>query len=191
MKPVVIMLVYVDDCIIILDSMMKIDYLIHTLQNGSENFVLTVKDTIDKFLGVNIEKIDDKKYEFSQPFLIERLINFLKKDFDTEPKVKDRITPAGKPLLHAKSYGLLRKHTWNYRTAVGMAGYLQGNTRPDISMAVHQCARFVNNPMRSHERAMYQIEKYLISTKEREIIYSPDPSLGLECFVDADFAGGW
>ena len=38
---------------------------------------------------------------------------------------------------------------------------------------------------------MYRIVKYLISTKERGIIYSPDPSLGLECFVDADFAGGW
>ena len=45
--------------------------------------------------------------------------------------------------------------------------------------------------MRSHERAMYRIVKYLISTKDRGIIYSPDPSLGLECFVDADFAGGW
>ena len=101
MKSGVIMLVYVDDCIIISDSTMKIDYFIHTLQNGSENFVLTVKDAIDKFLGVDIEKIDDNKYELSQPFLIERLINLLKKDFDTEPKGKDRITPAGKPLLHA------------------------------------------------------------------------------------------
>ena len=44
MKSGVIMLVYVDNCIIISDSTMKIDYLIHTLQNGSENFVLTVKD---------------------------------------------------------------------------------------------------------------------------------------------------
>ena len=127
----------------------------------------------------------------SQPFLIERLINFLKKDFDTEPKEKERITPAGKPLLHADSDGLPRKHTWYYRTAVGMAGYLQGNTRPDISIAVHQCARFVNNPMRINEKSMYKIFKYLISKKDCGIIYSPDPSLGLECFVDAYFAGGW
>ena len=44
------MLVYVDDCIIISDSIMKIYYLIHSLKNGSENFVLTVEDVIDKFL---------------------------------------------------------------------------------------------------------------------------------------------
>ena len=60
MKSGVIILVYVDDCIIISDSTMKIDYLSYTLQNGSENFVLTVKDKIHKFLGVNIEKIDKK-----------------------------------------------------------------------------------------------------------------------------------
>ena len=107
------------------------------------------------------------------------MIIFLKKVFDTEPKGKERINPAGKSLLHADSEGLTQKHTWSYRTAVGMAGYLQGSTRPDISMAVHQCTRFVNNAMRSHERAMYRTVKYLISTKKLEIIHSPDPSIGL------------
>ena len=52
-------------------------------------------------------------------------------------------------------------------------------------------AKFVNNYLRIHERAIYRIFKYLISAKYCGIIYSPDPSLGLECFVDADFAGGW
>ena len=89
---------------------------------------MKVEDTIDKFIGVNIERIDNNKYELSRPFLIERLINFLKKYFDTEPKGKKTITPAGKPLLHADSDGLSWKHKWNYRTAVGMDGYPQGNT---------------------------------------------------------------
>jgi hypothetical protein len=31
---------------------------------------------------------------------------------------------------------------------------------------------------------------YLLSTKERGMIYAPDSSKGLEVFVDADFAGG-
>jgi hypothetical protein len=25
----------------------------------------------------------------------------------------------------------------------------------------------------------------------RDILYEPDPTKGLECYVDADFAGGW
>ena len=72
-----------------------------------------------------------------------------------------------------------------------MISYLQQNTRPDISMANHQCAPFVNKPMRSHEQAVTRIARYLQSTKERGVIFQPDPKLGLECFVDADFAVCW
>jgi hypothetical protein len=58
-------------------------------------------------------------------------------------------------------------------------------------MASHQCARFVSDPKLSHERAMIRLVRYLKSTKDRGIIFKPQPDLGLECFVDADFAGGW
>ena len=84
-----------------------------------------------------------------------------------------------------------RNNTWNYRTAIGMLTYLQGTTRPDISMAVHQCARFSMNPMLSHERAVKRIGRYLLKSNDRGIVYNPDLSKGLECYVDADFAGGW
>jgi len=74
---------------------------------------------------------------------------------------------------------------------IGMYGYLQGTTRPDIAMPIHQCARFNNHPMMSHERAVKKIGRYLLETRDKGIIYKPDRSRGLECFVDADFAGGW
>ena len=191
MKDGIIVLVYVDDCIIVGDSMARIDVLIHSLQNGPENFVLTEEGTIDKFLGINIIKRDDGTFELSQPFLIERIVNFIKTEYESELNGKPSITPVGKPLLHKDTDGTPRKYNWNYWTAVGMIGYLQGSTRPEISMASHQCARFVNNPMRSHERAIIRIARYLHATKERGLIYNPDPKLSLECFVDADFAGSW
>ena len=72
-----------------------------------------------------------------------------------------------------------------------MLGYLQGTTRPDISMANHQCARFSSDPKLCHERAVKRIVRYLLDTKDKGIIFRPDFSRGLECFVDADFAGGW
>ena len=72
-----------------------------------------------------------------------------------------------------------------------MIGYLKQHTRPYISMANHQCARFVNKPMHSHERAIIRIARYLRSTKERGVIFQPNPKYGLECLVDADFAGCW
>ena len=58
-------------------------------------------------------------------------------------------------------------------------------------MAVHQCARFNNNPKLSHERAIKRIVRYLLDTKDQGLIYKPDKSKGLECYVDADFADGW
>ncbi|KAL7523326.1 hypothetical protein ACHAWF_000477, partial [Thalassiosira exigua] len=36
-----------------------------------------------------------------------------------------------------------------------------------------------------------RLGRYLLHTKDRGIIYQPDKFRGLECYVDADFAGGW
>ncbi|KAL7447624.1 hypothetical protein ACHAXS_000022, partial [Conticribra weissflogii] len=58
-------------------------------------------------------------------------------------------------------------------------------------MAVHQCARFNNDPKLSHERAIKRICKYLLDTADKGLIYKPNLSRGVECYVDADFAGGW
>ena len=51
-------------------------------------------------------------------------------------------TPAVKPLLNKDLLGEPRHNKWNYRQAIGMLTYLQGTTRPDIFMTVHQCARY-------------------------------------------------
>ncbi|KAK1735950.1 hypothetical protein QTG54_013397 [Skeletonema marinoi] len=72
-----------------------------------------------------------------------------------------------------------------------MLTHLQGNSRPDISVHVHQCARFSIDPNRVHETAIINIGRYLLRSRERGIVYNPDKTKGLECYVDADFAGGW
>ena len=54
-----------------------------------------------------------------------------------------------------------------------MLNYLQA-TRPDIAMAVHQCARFSNDPKITHERAVMRIGKYLRGTKDRGVHFIPN-----------------
>ena len=66
---------------------------------------------------------------------------------------------------------------------------MAGTTCPDLAMSVHQVAHFCSNPKLSHEWAVMRIVKYLQGTKDKGIVFRPDPSKGLECFVDADFAG--
>eukprot|EP00957_Ditylum_brightwellii_P000908 72968-Ditylum_brightwellii.AAC.1 len=58
-------------------------------------------------------------------------------------------------------------------------------------MAVHQCAQFCNDPCLSHERAVWQIVKYLSQTADGGVCYYPNPDLGIQCYIDANFAGGW
>ena len=72
-----------------------------------------------------------------------------------------------------------------------MLGYLQGTSRPDIAMVTHQCARFCSSPKLSHESAAKRTVRYLLQSRDKGIIFRPDLSKGLECFVDVDFAGGW
>ena len=58
-------------------------------------------------------------------------------------------------------------------------------------MPVHQMARFCNDPKLSHEQAITRIGHYLLGSRNKGIKYKVDLSKGLECYVDADFAGGW
>jgi hypothetical protein len=52
-------------------------------------------------------------------------------------------------------------------------------------------ARFCQDPKLSHEQATTHLGRYLAHTKDRGIAYEPDKYMGIECYVDADFAGGW
>ena len=72
-----------------------------------------------------------------------------------------------------------------------MLNYLKCSTRPELTMAVHQCTWFCEDPKRSHEIAVRQIGKYLLDTKYEGIIFKSDQTKGLEFYVNTAFAAGW
>jgi hypothetical protein len=45
--------------------------------------------------------------------------------------------------------------------------------------------------MLSHEKSIMRIGHYLLDMQKRGIIYKSDKTKGLECYVNADIAGGW
>ena len=57
-----IILTYVDDCIIVGPSMENINRFVDSMKNGDENFVLTDEGDINKFLGIEITQLDDKRF---------------------------------------------------------------------------------------------------------------------------------
>ena len=55
----IIIIAYVDDCIIVELSMKDINGFVKSMKSGSENFVLTDEVDINKFLGIEITQLDD------------------------------------------------------------------------------------------------------------------------------------
>ena len=181
-----IVLTYVDDCVIFTEKKEVADDIISSLKAGNENFDFTDDGDLLQYLGISLER-KGKQLHLVQPHLISRILDTLELDAKTTSKP----SPAVKPLLHKDLEGLDRKATWGYRQVIGMLNYLQNSTRPDLSMAVHQAARFSINPKLSHERAVKRIGKYLLSNRDKGLIFTPDRSRGIEVYVDADFAGSW
>ena len=94
-------------------------------------------------------------------------------------------------ILNNDPDGKLWLQSWNYRSAVGCLSYIHAIIRPNITMATQQCARFCNNPNQEYDEALERICRYLLKTRDKDLVLRPDKSKGLECFFDADWAGSW
>ena len=184
-----VVLQYVDDLLLIGTDDKIIAEFKKKLAEGNENFVFTDGGELDTYLGVQVKKQPNGSLELTQPFLIDKIIKTIIGNDETI--IHPTNLPAAKELLYKDENGEARKHQFNYRQAIGMLTYLQGTSRPDISMPVHQCARFSGNPKRSHEKAVIKVIRYLINTRDKGLILNPDKNRGIECYVDASFAPGW
>jgi hypothetical protein len=111
--------------------------------------------------------------------LVARCTNCNAKDSPTESD--------GQPLGSHKN-SRPAKEDWSYSSVVGMLLYLASNSRPDISFAVHQCARFTHNPREIHQKALLRICRYLKGTIHDGLIYEPSEEINVDCYCDADFA---
>ena len=80
---------------------------------------------------------------------------------------------------------------FHYHRVIGKLNFLEKSIHPDISVAVHQCARFQDSPKQSHVQAVPMIGQYLKGTKDKGIILRPDQARSFEHWVDANFTGNW
>ena len=78
--------------------------------------------------------------------------------------------------------------TNSYDSVIGMMFYLESNTRPDISFAVHQCDWFTHNTKASHETAVRSICWYLRGANDNDLVFNPSKKLVVDFYADADFA---
>ena len=140
-------------------------------------------------MGVNISKSKDGIYKFTQPVLIDTIIN----DVGLGDKAAEKKIPINaQRLLHHHLNSEEHDSTiFNYRSVIGKLNYLAQVSRPDILYAVHQCARFSHNPRKEHTEAVIYLARYLKGTKEVGFKFKPDASKSFEVYADADYCGNW
>ncbi|KAG7373658.1 reverse transcriptase RNA-dependent DNA polymerase [Nitzschia inconspicua] len=181
----VVCVVYVDDTLLWSPRIEWIDEAIAQLE--ANGMALEVEDSVAGFLGVHIHRDQgDGSIKLTQKGLILRIIAAL--GIENEPAVH---TPAAATPLVKDLDGDPPDGSFNYASVIGMLGYLQSNSRPDIAFAVSSAARFTHHPRRSHELALKRIGRYLKGTIEEGLVLRPSDTLDIDCYVDADFAGLW
>ena len=190
MKKNMICVIYVDDTIIAGPNVAEIESLIKDLgiskYEERHTFELRDEGEVGDFLGIRIEKRSSNSFYLSQPGLTEKVISEAKLE-----SANSAVTPVSTTPIGSDKDGAPFQEEWDYATVIGMLMYLAQNSRPDISYAVHSCARFTHCPKQSHATAVKRIIRYLIGTKDKGLILSPSQTLEVDCYVDADFAGLW
>jgi hypothetical protein len=109
------------------------------------------------------------------------------------PKGRLKYTPtSATAILQSDIDGIARQKYWNYSSVIGQLNYLAQNSWPDISFAVHQCARFSKEPNTLHKKAVKRIIYYLqCCTRDKPLIVKPKKNISLDAYCDSDFAGVW
>jgi hypothetical protein len=123
----------------------------------------------------------------TQPQLIKGIIKELNFNASTKPT---KITAYSTTTLSAGTDCQPHKADWHYRRFIGKLNFLEKSCRPEITCAIHQCARFSADPRNYHTDAVKRIVQYLTGTEEKGIIYKPTKH-SFEVFADADYCGLW
>ena len=130
------------------------------LRACSQCFTIDDQGDIGDFLGIQVQKQDDRSIKLTQPQLIESIIKDIHLQSGSNPKKTPAMTTS---LLHNDTSGHEMTMDFHYCSIIGKLNFLEKSTRPDISMSIHQCACFSESPKKSHAKAVKCIGCYLLS----------------------------
>ena len=178
-----LLVLYVDDAGIAAPTRKHIDDFVQELRDL--DFDLDIEDDFNSYLGIGIEPFPDGSRHMTQSGLIKKILKTTQLE-----NCKPNNTPARPLALGSDPDGeLFDEHDFSYASVVGMLLYLSNNTRPDITFAVSQVARFTSSPKLSHAKAIKHIVRYLAGTIHKGLIVKPDGTFNIRTWVDADFSG--
>ena len=181
----VIFIVYTDDGIFASPDKREVDKAIDEMK---QHFDMEDQGDITDYLGVNVERQPNGDLKLTQPHLIQQVIDEVK----LSRRIAGKQTPAASTkILRRDEHAPPFDQRFNYRRVVGKLNFLEKSTRPDISYATHQVARFCEDPKATHGEAIEHVAKYLRDTSNQGVILRPTPEKSFDVYADADFAGNW
>ena len=133
------LLVYIDDCIMFGPDKIELNKVVEQMRTSSKKFRVEDLGDVKDFLGIQVTRGKDKTITLNQPQLIDSIL----KDMEFQDNMKEKDTPAlSSVILQKDTQGKPFNNDFHYRRVIGKLNFLGKSTRPDISYAVHQCARF-------------------------------------------------
>jgi hypothetical protein len=183
----IICLIYVDDALLFYKDKQSIITLTDKMK--SQGMLFREEESVAGYLGVHIDRRDNGTIHLTQKGLADKIVDSLHLSGDDVTSVD---TPCTK-YVPIDEDGELAHGEFSYPSVVGQLNYLQGHSRPDITLATSQVTRFVHKPKRSHELALIRLGRYLKGTAAKGIILQPINlnQLNIDVYVDAAFACGW
>ena len=123
----VILLIYIDDCILMGTMNAVIDEAVCTLRSSKQNFTIEDKGAVGNFLGVIINHYNDGTIMLTQPQLIDSIIEDLNMKDNTKPRP---IPACSSKLLHKDTEGESTKANFHYCSMIGKLKFLEKSTPP-------------------------------------------------------------
>jgi hypothetical protein len=189
---------YVDDLVIAYSDRSMLDSFLAKVKT---KFKITQSDTLQKTLGFQIERTRDGGVFMHQKSYIDDVLkrfgmeasNTVETPFDPHVRLckagklnvrtgVSSATTQGENSVHTSAIGVETKKRKAstalgpepkvpYRELIGCLLWISMGTRPDISYAVNQCARYSSDPKPEHWTACLRVLRYLKGTSDHGLYY--------------------
>lgn len=172
------LLIYVDDLLLISNSLEEIKYIKTML---SQEFKMTDLNEMETYLGIHMQRnATDGTMEFSQK---QYLGNVLKKFEMAECKSTATPMEVGVKLDRIGSNPV----NVPYRELIGCLMYVSLTTRPDLAAATNYFSRFQGSYDKEHFTYAKQILRYINGTLDLKLVYKRNENeKPLTGYADAD-----
>lgn len=174
-------LLYVDDLLILSNSILEISWIKQLLNSEFQMKDLGSKNL--KYLGINIKKEDDSLFLDQKDYLESVLIKFGMLDCNSVDTPMDVNINLGENCIVDNSL------EQRCRSCIGSLMYAAVGTRPDLCAAVSYLSRFQSNPSAKLWLCLKRILRYIKGTLDYKLEYvrnrEASPLVG---YADADYA---